>query len=60
LVTIWDSGLVLVERALVGSAEQIDVIVTLAAVVLTVASVMGLAQLLSGERPTTMTPGVSA
>jgi anti-sigma factor RsiW len=59
-LTAWGTLAAGVEQALVGPAEEMDLLVTLAAVVLTVASVMGLAQLLSGERPTTMMPGVSA
>ena len=55
-----DAVMAFAEQTLTGTAEEMDVLLTLATVLLAAASLGGLAQLLGGERPRMAAAGVSA
>lgn len=55
-----DAVMTFAEQTLTGTAEEMDVLLTLATVLLATASLGGLAQLLGGERPRTVAATVSA
>ena len=54
-----DAVMTFAEQTLTGTAEEMDVLLTLATVLLAAASLGGLAQLLGGERPRMASAGVS-